>query len=121
MKDHELVLDNVERALAADDEILIAPVAYYEVRRGLLVLGSAKKMQKFERLCESFSVGRFDNSILDTATEIYAELRKIGRIIDDADIFIAAFCRHHGFYLVTNNTKHFENIPGLELFDWTLV
>ena len=120
MKDNNQVLDNIERALGAGDEVLIAPIAYYEVRRGLLALGSETKMNKFKQLCETFSVGQFDNSVLDVAADIYFELRTIGRIVDDADILIAAFCRRHSFMLITNNVKHFENIAGITIIDWTL-
>jgi hypothetical protein len=31
------------------------------------------------------------------------------------DILIAAYCKTHGYTLATNNTRHFENIPGLVL------
>jgi predicted nucleic acid-binding protein len=50
---------------------------------------------------------------------IYVEQRRMGRMLEDADIFIAAFCKSQSFSLVTNNTKHFEYIPNLALFDWT--
>ena len=97
---------------------MIAPIAYYEVRRGRLATDSERRMRKFEELCEMFMVGQLDNSILDIAATIYANLRAIGRIIDDADIFIASFCIRHGFTLVTNNVKHFTNIDGLIFEDW---
>ena len=120
LKEVRSVIENIENALLAGDELLISPIAYYEVRRGLLAIGSEKRMHKFEQLCRLFPVGQLDNRILDIAANIYAELRNKGRSINDADVFIAAFCRQHNFALVTNNTKHFENISGLYLLDWTL-
>jgi tRNA(fMet)-specific endonuclease VapC len=39
-------------------------------------------------------------------------------LIEDADILTAAFCLNHGFTLVTNNTGHFQAIPGLRFCDW---
>jgi len=37
----------------------------------------------------------------------------------DADLLIAASCLVHGYILVTNNKRDFENIEGLQLEDWT--
>jgi predicted nucleic acid-binding protein len=39
----------------------------------------------------------------------------------DMDVLIAAFCKTYDLTLVTNNTKHFENIAGLRLADWSAV
>ena len=48
----------------------------------------------------------------------YCTIRKNGIIADDADILIAAYCIQNNYILVTNNTKHFENIANLELENW---
>jgi len=121
LKENEYVKKNMENALLTGDELIISPIAYYEVRRGLLAVGSEKRMLKFEQFCQMFAVGQLNNSILDTATEIYVELQKKGRLVGDDDIFIAAFCKYYGFVLVTNNVKHFDNISDLRIFDWAAV
>jgi predicted nucleic acid-binding protein len=59
-----------------------------------------------------------DNSLLDTAAEIYLDLRNQKKTVEDADIFTAAFGRNHEFTLVTNNTAHFEDIPDVQFCDW---
>jgi tRNA(fMet)-specific endonuclease VapC len=48
-----------------------------------------------------------------------ALLEKLGMIIDDADLFIAACALTTGATLVTNNTKHFKRINGLQLQNWS--
>ena len=113
LREHKQVSERLGAAISNGDEIIIAPFSYYEVRRGLLLLDSEKRMQKFERFCKMFDVGQLNNSALDVAAGIYEGLCRKGRVIEDADIFIAAFCLQHGFTLVTNNMKHFENIYGL--------
>ena len=120
LRGHRQVIENIEGALAAGDDLMIAPIAYYEVRRGLLAVRSENRMRKFDSLCKMFSVGQLSNSILDIAANVYVQLRNTGRMVSDADIFIAAFCMQHGFTLITNNVKHFENITGLTIVDWTL-
>jgi predicted nucleic acid-binding protein len=118
LKENAQVIQSIETTLLAGDEIQIAPIAYYEVKRGLMVIGSPKRMEKFNSFCDMFSVGRFDNRVLDFAADIYVEQRKKGKTTDDADIFIAAFCKRNGFTLVTNNTKHFEHLDGLTIVNW---
>ncbi len=41
------------------------------------------------------------------------------RILDDADLLIAAIALANGCVLVTNNVKHYARVPDLELENWT--
>ncbi|MEI8372578.1 MAG: PIN domain-containing protein [Planctomycetota bacterium] len=52
------------------------------------------------------------------AAEIYANLHRRGTLIGDADILIAATAQNHSLVLVTNNTKHFTNVTGLQILSW---
>ena len=119
LKGSEIVANNIVRALANGDSILVAPIAYYEIKRGLMAVGSQKRLKEFDKFCELFGIGQLDNNVLDIAAGIYAEQKRMGRMIEDADIFIAAFCKCRSVSLVTNNTKHFEYISDLDIFDWT--
>jgi tRNA(fMet)-specific endonuclease VapC len=121
LKGREEPLRNIRAALSSGKEVLIAPIAYYETKRGLMAIDSQKLLDKFNDFCELLNVGRFDNDILDTAADIYVEQRKKGRIMEDADVFVAAFCKKHGFTLVTHNVKHFESVAGLKMLDWAAV
>ncbi|MCU0320199.1 MAG: PIN domain-containing protein [Flavobacteriales bacterium] len=49
-----------------------------------------------------------------------ARLRKLGQPLPDFDLLIGATAVHHGLTLVTNNTKHFQRIQGIQLEDWTI-
>ncbi|MCL4522666.1 MAG: type II toxin-antitoxin system VapC family toxin [Acidobacteria bacterium] len=42
-------------------------------------------------------------------------LRKSGKTIGDFDLLIAATALRHGLMLLSNNRKHFENVPGLRI------
>jgi tRNA(fMet)-specific endonuclease VapC len=120
LKGREEPIRNIRAALSSGWEVLIAPIAYYEVKRGLMAVNSLKLLKEFDDLCEVFGVGRLDNDILDIAADIYVEQRRAGRTSEDADLFIAAFCIKHEYTLVTHNTKHFETVPGLSLLDWAI-
>ncbi|MBI4746152.1 MAG: hypothetical protein HY786_06360 [Deltaproteobacteria bacterium] len=47
-------------------------------------------------------------------------LEKDGKIIDDADLFIAACALDDNVTLVTNNEKHFKRVEGLKIENWLL-
>jgi predicted nucleic acid-binding protein len=97
---------------------VIPLIVYYEVRRGLLANDATSKMRAFEELCATLGVDNLTVADMNTASSIYAEHKNSGTLIDDTDILIAAQCITHGHILVTNNTRHFERIEGLQLVDW---
>ena len=119
LRGNEVVANNIFHALVNGHSLIIAPIAYYEIKRGLLAINANERLNEFDKLCNLFGVGLLDNSILDVAAGIYAELKLTKRRIEDADILIAAFCRCWKFCLVTNNTRHFAHIQGLTILDWT--
>jgi tRNA(fMet)-specific endonuclease VapC len=57
----------------------------------------------------------FDFPVSMIYAGVKASLRTQGRIISDNDIWIASFAIRHSIPLVSNNRRHFENIPGLVL------
>jgi tRNA(fMet)-specific endonuclease VapC len=44
----------------------------------------------------------------------------MGKPTGEIDAMIAAVARSRGDIVVTDNTRHFENIPGLELENWLM-
>jgi predicted nucleic acid-binding protein len=118
IRQNQQIIRQVQDELVSGNEVLIAPIAYYEVKRGLMAVRSQKRLQEFYALCMVLGVGQMDNALLDTAVEIYLELKSQKKTVEDADIFTAAFCRNHNFILVTHNTRHFEAISGLMFCDW---
>jgi predicted nucleic acid-binding protein len=117
IKDNLAVKQNLYNAKQNGNAIEIPPIAYYEVKRGLTAINATKRLRDFAELCKKYPVGQIDNSILEEAVAIYAELKQKGMNIDDNDIYIAAYCKVHGLTLVTNNTRHFGAISGLALVD----
>jgi predicted nucleic acid-binding protein len=120
LKGNDTVTQNSDLAKQNGHIIEIPPVAYYEVKRGFMAINATRRLRDFAELCEKYTVGQMDNSILEEAASIYAELNPQGINIDDNDLFIAAYCKVHGLTLVTNNTKHFGVVSGLSLTDWSV-
>jgi tRNA(fMet)-specific endonuclease VapC len=60
---------------------------------------------------------------ISPAIELFAKekarLAGLGTPVADFDLLIGATAIHHGLTLVTNNTKHFQRIQGIQLEDWT--
>jgi predicted nucleic acid-binding protein len=118
IRHNQQIIQRVQDELTAGNDVLIAPVAYYEVKRGLIAINAQKRLKEFGALCVVLGVGLLDNTLLDVAAEIYADLRGKKLTVEDADILTAAFCKVHDFILVTHNARHFEVISGLRYCDW---
>jgi len=120
LRQDQQLIQKVQNTLLSGDEVMIGPIAYYEVKRGLLAIKAEKRLREFTALCRILGVGQLDNSLLDFASDIYCELKDKKRTVEDADILLAAFCKCHNFILVTHNTKHFEAVSGLRYCDWKI-
>lgn len=48
-----------------------------------------------------------------------ARLQASGRKLQDFDLLIGVTALAHGLIVVTNNTRHFDWLPQLQLEDWT--
>jgi hypothetical protein len=57
-------------------------------------------------------------SLAISAGDILAHLRAKGRPIDVEDVLIGATALLKGLTVVTNNIKHFRQIPNLKVEDW---
>jgi predicted nucleic acid-binding protein len=118
LKSDVTVLAKYRAEESKGNDFIIPAIVFYEVQRGLLALQLKKRLHEFEKLCQKVRYAEFDKPVWQKATNIYASLRHEGILIDDADIFIAAFCINNACTLVTNNTKHFDRINELAHVNW---
>lgn len=96
----------------------ISAMTYYEVQRGLDLPRRARKYGIFRGILAQTQVLMPDLATYDIAAEIYQDLKKNGKLIEDADIIIAATAMRFGAVLVTRNDKHMKRITGLSLERW---
>ncbi len=61
----------------------------------------------------------WDRAAVDATTEIKVALAAAGTPIGPNDTAIAGHAIAAGAILVTNNTREFARVPGLELEDWS--
>jgi len=118
LKGNEKIIDKVDKE-AENDNIIIPPFSYYEVKKWLMAVNSKTKLQAFEKLFEKCGIDAIEKEILDLSLSIYIKLRKSGITVDDGDLLIVAYCIRNNYILVSNNQKHFEKIENIQVVNWT--
>ncbi|HBX50225.1 MAG: twitching motility protein PilT [Bacteroidetes bacterium RIFOXYA12_FULL_35_11] len=99
------------KLIEIESEFCISSVTHYEIG-----LGNKKSYNQFwNELYNNITVIPFDKSCSATAIEIYIDLKGKNKLIDIADIWIAATAKTYNLRLATLNKKHFIRISGLEL------
>ena len=104
--------------LVARDEVAISTVVGAELRYGAARVKSRKLAATIERWLALFVIVPWD----DEAAQVYARIRAAveakGKPIGNLDLLIAAHALSRGATLVTNNTRHFSQVPGLRIENW---
>ena len=101
-----------------NDEICISSVTYAELTYGALRTGSSKTSAAIRRFAASVGIVDFDDAAAEEYAQIRCFLEANGSPIATADLMIASCARSKKAILVTNNIKHFEKVPGLEIENW---
>lgn len=100
--------------------IAISGVTYYEIKRGLLKTNATKKLALFQVFCQDYPILFLDNlAIFEKASEIHADLAKRGKIIQDADILIAATAIINNLTLVSHDSD-LTRVQDLSLENWLI-
>ena len=100
--------------------INISIITYYEIISGLKHRDAKKQMEAFLSFASENSIIPITDRSVWISAEIYADLRKTGKPVDDIDILIAGTAISNNMALITHNQSHFERIKGLEIEDWSL-
>ena len=119
-------LRNPQGALArkihsfSSDDIKIPAVV-----KGELLTGAMKSARRDRNVNEvlaflgQFEIVPFDDASAWTYGEIKSSLELKGQPIGFNDVIIAATVLAHNGILITNNTREFIRVEGLECIDWT--
>ena len=115
-------LNGREHAIAALDRELeslaISVITYGEVYEGILAgENTQQQAEAFEDFLDGPALLLVDQRVAHTWARLRGALRTGGHPLPDADLLIAATAITHDAMLITGNRKHFERIPGLQLFD----
>ncbi len=104
--------------LKDQDDIALTWLSFYEFFKGIYISQKLNEEAFLKNLLTSCLVleSTFESSKI--GGEIYATLKREGKLINDADILIASIVKANSATLVTNNTSHFSRISGLLVTNW---
>ena len=101
------------------EEICISSVTYAELVHGVEKSKSVEKNRvALALLLANIEIMNFDSLAAESYGKIRADLERAGTPIGPLDMMIAGHAKALGFTVVTNNTKEFERVTGLELENW---
>jgi tRNA(fMet)-specific endonuclease VapC len=117
LRGNRKILDKIT-SLNKDSVISISGLTVYELYKGIYFIGNKKEREDTEGFIKNIEVLHINLNIEKKAAKIYVDLRKKGKISNDADLLIAATVMVEKSILVTNNTEHFKRISGLMFENW---
>lgn len=104
--------------LADEDRVGLIWLTFYEFFKGIFVSGKLDEEKFLQNMAETCIILETSFEAARIGGQIYAALKKQGKLINDADIMIASIVKAHDAVLVTNNEEHFSRIQGLQIENW---
>lgn len=100
-------------------EVCISSITYAELVHGVEKSQSIEKNRlALSLLLANIEIMDFDSSAAESYGKIRASLEKAGKIIGPLDMMIAGHAKSLRYTVVTNNTKEFMRVDGLQLENW---
>ena len=118
IKKDTAIVERMRLENSKENQFVIPPTVYFEIKNWLLRNNSKTKMATFDKMYLIQGVGVIAKIVLDIASTVKQKMQQKGKGISDDDLFIAAYCLKHNLPLVTNNVRHFVNVEGLETLNW---
>ena len=107
-------------ALPAEDALTMSFVTYAELLKGAeKSTRKAQVLQRLERLRQEVAVRYPDSpAICHHYAEQFTRLKAAGQPIGANDLWIACHALSEAATLVTNHTREFERVSGLQIENW---
>ena len=118
MRRNPVVIPKARAYISEYGRFTLSIITRYEILRGLKAKDAMTQVIAFDQFCLKNIILPLTDEIVVRAAEIYADLRKQGELISDADILIAASALVHGLGIITNNENHFKRIMDLQFENW---
>ena len=78
----------------------------------------SENLDRATKFIQQVPVLQFTDLALQRFGQFKAELRQQGQPVTDFDLAIASIALANNLIVVTNNTRHYARIPGLQLENW---
>jgi predicted nucleic acid-binding protein len=103
-----------------DDSLCVSVLCEAEVLQGLQARDSAGLWDRYRSLLDGrLPVLDFDLDVARAYASLAGQFIRSGNPRPVVDLFIAATARNAGLVLATLNSRHFQEIEGLALEDWS--
>lgn len=111
----------LKERLAEGDEVYVAEIADYEVRRELIRAGMSRSLNRLDTLKELLFYIPLDTPTMLRAAELWARIRNLGTPTADpkeidGDVILAAQAERVGGVVATENVGHLSLL--VEAKDW---
>ena len=104
-----------------DDQCFISSVCRAEIEWGLHYAGHESLWELYrDLLTDRLEVLEVTTTTWTHFAKMKARQRKIGQIISDLDLLIAASATEHGLTIATLNRSDFSRIEGISWEDWNV-
>jgi tRNA(fMet)-specific endonuclease VapC len=116
IKQNSKIIDKFDRF---SDKIVLSTAVEMECYFGVAKNDNVELEEVYNDIFATYRNITIDSKVARIFGKLKALCRKTGKNVEDFDLIIASQALVHDLILVTNNTKHFENIKGLKLENWT--
>ena len=120
MRKNPTVIQNITAYLEVYPCLCVSRITVFEVLNGLKAKDAEKQLERFREFLRENQIKEVTELSVELSSDAYAKLRKAGKHSGHDDLLIAGIALANNLVLVTNNTKDFENIEGLELENWSI-
>jgi predicted nucleic acid-binding protein len=111
-------IDTIRALEQTEVPLTSTSVTAYELFKGAQISSNPKyNTQLVKNLLNGLHILYLDDKASERAGNLYAELRREGKLIGEFDILIASICITNDETLVSNN-KHLRRIKKLKLKRW---
>ena len=117
---HLRIKRKLQTVLNQNATILVSPIVFYEIKRGLYHKKAEKQLAFFEQFVSCFDWCDLNKTTWDRGAKLWAECRKGGKVTGggiDKDVLIAAQAKEHNAVVVTDNIRHFQYL-GVNYVSW---
>jgi tRNA(fMet)-specific endonuclease VapC len=103
-------------------DVLAPQPAIAEILYGIARLPASRRRReleaRFELVRAELGVSLWDDRVSESFGSVKAALEASGQLIEDFDIAIAAHALSQGAVLLSDNLRHMQRVPGLQVETW---
>ena len=107
-----------KKLLAEYPNWAISAITYHELVQGMILAKNSSIEPAIAAFLEEVKVAPFDSADALESGRLSAVLKKAGTPIGHSDTLIAGHALSLKLTLVTNNVKHFSQVPELKVVNW---